>query len=57
MSRFRIVKKDGTPTAYFWTDKDGKDLSAKTVYKQTEAGVKRMRGVHYDAKKKRMVKH
>jgi hypothetical protein len=57
MARFRITKKDGTPSVYFWTNKDGTEPAKKTVYKQTDDGVKRMKGVHFDATKKRIVKH
>ncbi|CAN5775260.1 hypothetical protein BH23GEM10_BH23GEM10_09670 [soil metagenome] len=53
----KIFKKDGTPTSYFWSDKDGKDRSRQVVYKKTEDGVKRMRGVHFDAVENRMHKH
>jgi hypothetical protein len=56
MARIRITKKDGTPTPYFWSDKDGTDRTQQTVYKQTESGIKRMRGVRFDAVSKRMRK-
>jgi len=48
MAKTKIFKKDGTPTSYFWSDKDGEERSAVTVYKKTADGVKRMRGVHYN---------
>lgn len=51
MARTRIFKKDGTPTPFFWTDKDGKAPTEKTVFKKTETGVKRMKGVHFDVAK------
>jgi hypothetical protein len=57
MARIQILKKDGTPTRYFWSDKDGADRTRQTVYKQAPEGVKRMRGVHFDAVAKRMHKH
>jgi hypothetical protein len=56
MARFRIFKKDGTPSPYFWSDKDGSDRSAKTVYKQTGEGVKRMTGVRFNVPAKRIEK-
>jgi hypothetical protein len=56
MARFKIAKRDGTPTPYFWSDKDSSELSQKTVYKKTTDGVKRMRGVHYDTKNLKMNK-
>ncbi len=55
MARVKIFKKDGTPTPYFWSDRDS-DRKNLTVYKQTDDGVKRMRGVHYDAVARRMRK-
>ena len=54
--KFKIFKNDGTPTPYFWSDRDGGPKTHQTVYKQTEDGVKKMTGVHYDATKNRMVK-
>jgi hypothetical protein len=57
MAKNKIFKKDGTPTPYFWTEKGGVDQTQKTVYKQTEDGVKRMKGVHFDAVENRMHKH
>jgi hypothetical protein len=54
MARVKIFKKDGSATPYFWSDKEaGAD---KTVYKQTDEGVKRMKGVRYDAAAKRMLR-
>lgn len=57
MAKVKISKKDGTPTRYFWSDKDDGDRSNKTVYKQTDDGVKRMTGVHFDPITNRMHKH
>jgi len=54
--KIKIFKKDGTPTQYFWADKEGADRTNQTVYKQTDEGVKRMTGVHFDVTKNRMVK-
>jgi hypothetical protein len=54
MAKFRISKKDGTPTPYYWSDKDGTDRTAQRVYKKTEAGVKRMRGVRFNSVTNRM---
>lgn len=56
MARFRIYKKDGTPTPYFWSDKDESEQTRKTVYKQARDGVKRMRGVHFDSVEKQVRK-
>jgi hypothetical protein len=56
MARNPIFKRDGTPTPYFWSDKEGKEQKLKTVYKRTTDGIKRMRGVRYDAANKRMRK-
>jgi len=49
MSRVKIFKKDGSPTAFFWMDKDVTDRTKVTVYKETKEGVKKMRGVQFDA--------
>lgn len=57
MARIMIRKKNGTSSRYFWSDTDGNDTAQKTVYKQTSDGVKRMKGVHYDASANRIVKH
>ena len=57
MARVKITKKNGTPTNYFWSEKDAEDPSRKTVYKQTSDGVRRMRGVHFDPIENRMHKH
>ena len=48
MARITIYKKDGTKTPYFWIDRDS-DRKHLTVYKRTPDGVKRMKGVHFDA--------
>jgi hypothetical protein len=57
MAKIRIEKPDGTPSPYFWSDREESARDHKTVYKETEDGVKRMRGVHFDAVKKRMHRH
>jgi hypothetical protein len=56
MARFKISKKDGTPSPYFWSDKDGTERTQKRVYKQTEDGVKRMKGVTFNAATNRIRK-
>ena len=48
MTKTKIFKSDGTPTPYFWTDKEGEDRTSVTVYKQATSGVKRMRGVRFN---------
>ena len=57
MAKVKIFKKDGTPTPYFWSNKHSGDRSCQTVYKHTSDGIKRMKGVHFDAIKNRMVRH
>ncbi len=54
MAKVKINRNNGTPTSYFWSDKDSGDPDRKTVYKQTSEGVKRMRGVHFDPVENRM---
>jgi hypothetical protein len=56
MARVRILRKDGKPTRYFWSDKDVADATRKTVYKRTDEGVKRMVGVHYNTQTRRIEK-
>lgn len=56
MAKVKIFKKSGASTPYFWSDEDGTDRTRQTVYKQTEDGVKRMRGVHFDSVTNRMNK-
>lgn len=48
MARVPIVRKDGTKTPYFWLDRDS-DRKYLTVYKKTPDGIKRMKGVYFDA--------
>lgn len=57
MARVSILRKNGTPSNYFWSDKEHADETKKTVYKQTADGVKRMRGVHFNAATRRIQKH
>ena len=49
MAKVKIFKKDGTPTPYFWSDRDTTDRTNLTIYKQTSDGIKRIRGAHFDA--------
>lgn len=49
MARIDIFRPDGRPSPYFWDDKERGDKAQRTVYKKTDEGVKRMRGVHFDA--------
>lgn len=56
MAKVKIFKKNGTPTPYFWSKKDGTDQTSVTVYKQTSDGVKRMRGVRFNAVTNRILK-
>ncbi len=57
MAKIKINRPDGTPSPYFWSDKEESARNHKTVYKQTEDGVKRLRGVHFDPVKKQMCPH
>jgi hypothetical protein len=54
MQKVRISKKDGTSTPYFYAHEESADRTRQTVYKDTSSGVKRMKGVSYDAVAKRM---
>jgi len=48
MARVRIVRPDGRPSPYFWSDKRDPKAQLKTVYKRTASGLKRLKGVRYD---------
>ena len=54
MARFKIVRKDGSPSSYFWSDEDGSAPTRKRIYKKTSSGVKRMRGVRFYSVKGRV---
>ena len=57
MAKIMIVKKDGTKTPFFWVDRDT-DRSNLTVYRKcADGGIKRMTGVHYNAKTNQFHKH
>ena len=56
MARHPINNKHGQPTDYFWTDKHATDPKRVTVFRKTEAGIKKMTGVHYDSQNGRIVK-
>lgn len=56
MARFRILRKDGSRSPYFWSDTDESGPERKTVYKKTPKGRTRMRGVYFDTVTKRMRK-
>ncbi len=56
MKKIPILKKNGSPSHFFWTDADGADQARQTVYKQTEEGVKRMKGVTFDVASNRVNK-
>ena len=56
MAKIKIFKKDGSATPYFWSDKNPGDRTQVTVYKQTTDGVKRMKGVQFDAVNNKMVR-
>jgi hypothetical protein len=56
MARVRIVKPNGKPSPYFWSDQESGDESHRTVFKRTEEGVKRMKGVHFDAVRNKLRK-
>lgn len=54
MAKIRIFKKDGAPSPYFWSDRDADNRNNVTVYKNTEQGVKRMKGVSFNPATNRM---
>lgn len=54
MARIAISRPDGTPSPYFWTDKEPGEKRLKRVYKQTPEGVKRMKGVRFDVERSKI---
>jgi hypothetical protein len=56
MARHTINNKHGQPTEYFWTDKYAADPKRATVFRQTETGIKKMNGVHFDSKSGKLVR-
>lgn len=56
MARHTIINKHGQATEYFWSDEHATDPKQVTVFRQTESGIKKMRGVTFNAKANRIVK-
>jgi hypothetical protein len=54
MAKVKIFRKNGTPTSYFWSDKNAAGKTLQTVYKQTAEGIKRMKGVRFEPATNRM---
>jgi hypothetical protein len=54
MAKVRIVKKDGTATPYYWSSTDANAPTGVAVYKRTDDGMKRMRGVSFNTVTNRM---
>jgi hypothetical protein len=52
----QIHKKDGTPTQYFWSDKDGQEDGRRMVFKETAKGLTRMKGVRFDTRRMKIRK-
>ena len=56
MARHPITDKNGKSTEYFWSDKHAADPQRATVFRKTEEGIKKIRGVHFDSKAGKIVK-
>lgn len=55
MARIPILKRDGTPTNMFWSDRLGGDQPLKTVYREGADGrVLRSKSIRYDVKRKKL---
>lgn len=54
MARIKIFRKDGSPTPYFWSNKNAENKSLHIVYKETDKGITRMNGVRYEPATGRM---
>ena len=56
MARHVIHNKHGKPTDFFWSDKHAANPERVTVFRKTETGVKKIRGVTFDSKAGRIVR-
>jgi hypothetical protein len=56
MARHTILNKHGKPTEFFWNDKHATDPQHVVVFRKTETGIKKMRGVTFDSKSGRINK-
>lgn len=56
MARHPITDKNGKTTQYFWSDEHASNPEQAVVFRKTEEGVKKMRGVVFDSKAGRIVK-
>lgn len=56
MARHTITNKHGQATQYYWNDKHATDPARVTVFRKTDSGVKKMRGVFFDTKNGKMIK-
>ena len=55
MARIVIMKRDGTPSPFFRSDKD--DGRLKRVYRETSDGrIQRSRSIRYDPKVERLIR-
>ena len=55
MARIPILKKDGSVTAYFWSDRLDGDQPLKTVYRTTPDGrIQRSKSVRYNVKRQKL---
>lgn len=55
MARIPILKKDGTPTNLFWSDRLGGDQPLKAVYRTTTDGrVQRSKSIRFDSRRNRL---
>ncbi len=56
MARHPITDKHGKSTEYFWSDKHASNPEQAVVFRKTEEGIKKMRGVVFDSKAGRIIK-
>jgi hypothetical protein len=57
MAKIRITTQDGKPTPYFyWSNESRSDPTRLPVYKSASHGVKRIRGVFFNAVTNRIAK-
>jgi hypothetical protein len=48
MAKVKIVKRDGTATSYYWSSTDEGAPDRVAVYKRTNDGITRMKGVTFN---------
>jgi hypothetical protein len=48
MAKVKIKKLNGTPTRFFWRDEEDEGPTDKTVYKQADGDVKKLKTMRFN---------